>query len=178
MVNILYIFYNTYNYFNLSHWLSMVNYWSIVQKTGKQPLSGLSYEPGRESHSRSQSKTIWSSVSMLHPVLRRPFYAGWLIWQHPEPPFSKGVKPERNSRLPFTITASTPDGIRTRIAGVKDRCPEPLDDRSFLVNWWTGELVNGDRVLLIHHFTNPPNPVAPVGIEPTTPGLKDRCSAS
>jgi hypothetical protein len=48
--------------------------------------------------------------------------------------------------------ASAPDGIRTRVAALKGRCPGPLDDR--------GENVSR------------------AGLEPATPGLKGRCSPS
>src|SRR5207237_10197837 len=52
-----------------------------------------------------------------------------------------------------------PNGIRTRVAAVKGRCPGPLDDGDF-------QAVTGLRV------------VSPVGIEPTTNWLKANCSTT
>jgi hypothetical protein len=33
-----------------------------------------------------------------------------------------------DNRLPFGFIGGDPNGIRTRVTGVRGRCPEPLDD--------------------------------------------------
>ncbi len=50
-----------------------------------------------------------------------------------------------------------PNGIRTRVAGVKGRCPRPLDD--------------GDKWQF-------PDYLSAEGFEPSTHGLKGRCSTN
>ena len=59
----------------------------------------------------------------------------------------------------FPAVSGVPNGIRTRAAALKGRCPGPLDD---------GDSGNQGRLRV----------VSPVGIEPTTNWLKANCSTT
>ena len=60
----------------------------------------------------------------VKPALRAGFCSGFAVTAAYLPPY-----PSRGMHFLFKNKNGIPIGIRTRVAGMKTRCPRPLDDR-------------------------------------------------